>query len=134
MIDDEEDFAKMLQRSLKQKKHQADIATTGLQAIQLAARYPYDLALLDIRMPEITGLELLDYFQRNQKKIFVIMMTAFSSFSIGIESLKRGAYDYLEKPFKMHELHQKVMEALQRKHRYIREQQAENDATLRGEE
>ncbi len=124
----------MLQRSLKQKKHQADIATTGLQAIQLAARYPYDLALLDIRMPEITGLELLDYFQRNQKKIFVIMMTAFSSFSIGIESLKRGAYDYLEKPFKMNELHQKVMEALQRKHRYIREQQAENDATLRGEE
>ena len=121
-MDDEADFAKMIQKTLAQKGYLVDAATSATQAIALQRKHSYDLALLDIRMPEMTGLELLQYLKARDKKIFVIIMTAYGSFSIGIESLRRGACDYLAKPFPLKTLKDKVAEALKRRAQFLEEQ------------
>jgi len=70
----------------------------------------------------MTGLELLQYLKARDKSIFVILMTAYGSFSVGIEALRRGACDYVSKPFKNKTLKEKVAEALHRRQNYLEEQ------------
>jgi DNA-binding NtrC family response regulator len=122
VVDDEADFAKMIQKTLLQSGYRVDAATSATQAIALQRKHSYDLALVDMRMPEMTGLELLQYLKVRDKKIFVLIMTAYGSFSIGIESLRKGACDYLAKPFKLKTLKDKVAEALKRRAQFLEEQ------------
>ncbi|HEY5040105.1 MAG TPA: response regulator [bacterium] len=122
VVDDEADFAKMIQTTLAQSGYKVDAATSATQAIALQRKYNYDLAVVDMRMPEMTGLELLQYLKIRDKRIFVIIMTAYGSFSVGIESLKKGACDYLSKPFKLKSLKDKVAEALKRRSQFLEEQ------------
>ncbi len=122
VVDDEADFAKMIQKILTQAGYRVDAATSATQAIALQRKHSYDLALVDMRMPEMTGLELLQYLKVRDKKIFVIIMTAYGSFSVGIESLRKGACDYVAKPFKNKSLKDKVEEALQRRVQFLEEQ------------
>ena len=122
VVDDELDFTKLIQKSLEPLGFKVDTATSATQAIALQRRQSYDLALVDMRMPEMTGLELLQYLKVRDKKIFVIIMTAYGSFSIGIESLKQGACDYLSKPFSLAALKGKVRDALRRRGRFLEEQ------------
>jgi DNA-binding NtrC family response regulator len=122
VVDDESDFTKLIQKSLVPLGYRVDTATSATQAIALQRRQSYDLALVDMRMPEMTGIELLQYLKVRDKKIFVIIMTAYGSFSIGIESLKQGACDYLAKPFSLAVLKNKVKDALRRRGRFLEEQ------------
>src|SRR5258708_16572673 len=122
VVDDEADFAKMIQKTLLQSGYRVDAATSATQAIALQRKHSYDLALVDMRMPEMTGLELLQYLKVRDKKIFVLIMTAYGSFSVGIESLRKGACDYLSKPFKLKILKEKVAEALNRRTRFLEDQ------------
>ncbi len=122
VVDDEADFAKMIQKALTQSGYRVDAATSATQAIALQRKHSYDLALVDMRMPEMTGLELLQYLKARDKRIFVMIMTAYGSFSIGIESLRRGACDYLAKPFKLKTLKEKVAESLARRSQFLEEQ------------
>jgi DNA-binding NtrC family response regulator len=122
VVDDEGDFAKMIQTTLAQAGYQVDAVTSATQAIALQRRHSYDLALVDMRMPEMTGLELLQYLKARDRKIFVMIMTAYGSFSVGIESLRKGACDYVAKPFKLKSLKEKVAEALSRRAQFLEEQ------------
>ncbi len=122
VVDDEADFAKMIQKTLLQSGYRVDAATSATQAIALQRKHSYDLALVDMRMPEMTGLELLQYLKVRDKKIFVLIMTAYGSFSIGIEALRKGACDYLAKPFKLKTLKDKVAESLKRRAQFLEEQ------------
>jgi DNA-binding NtrC family response regulator len=122
VVDDEADFVSLIQTILTQEGYGVDTATSATQAIALQHKNAYDLALVDLRMPEMTGLELLQYLKARDKSIFVILMTAYGSFSVGIEALRRGATDYVAKPFKNKVLKEKVAEALSRRHQYLEEQ------------
>ncbi len=122
VVDDEADFAKLIQTILNQVGYKVDMAISATQAIALQRKNAYDLALVDLRMPEMTGLELLQYLKARDRSIFVILMTAYGSFSVGIEALRQGACDYVAKPFKNKALKEKVAEALQRRQQYLREQ------------
>jgi DNA-binding NtrC family response regulator len=122
VVDDEADFAKLIQTILTQAGYRVDSATSATAAIALQRKNAYDLAILDLRMPEMTGLELLQYLKARDRSIFVILMTAYGSFSVGIEALRQGACDYVAKPFKNKALKEKVAEALKRRQQYIREQ------------
>lgn len=122
VVDDEADFARMIQKTLTQAGYRVDMAVSATQGIALQRKYSYDLALVDMRMPEMTGLELLQYLKVRDKRIFVMIMTAYGSFSIGIESLRRGACDYLPKPFKLKALKVKVAESLHRRTQFLEEQ------------
>ena len=122
VVDDEADFTKLIQTILAQEGYMVDAATSATQAIAMQYKNSYDLAIVDLRMPEMTGLELLQYLKARDKAIFVILMTAYGSFSVGIEALRRGACDYVSKPFKNKVLKEKVAEALARRHQYLEEQ------------
>lgn len=122
VVDDEIDFAKMVQKTLIQAGYRVDTATSATQAIALQRKHSYDLALVDMRMPEMTGLELLQYMKARNKNIFVIIMTAYGSFSVLIEAQKKGACDYLPKPFKLDLLKKKVAEALKHRVQFLEEQ------------
>jgi DNA-binding NtrC family response regulator len=122
VVDDEVDFTKLIQTILTQEGYVVDTANSATQAIALQRKNAYDVALVDLRMPEMTGLELLQYLKARDKAIFLILMTAYGSFSVGIEALRRGACDYVAKPFKNKALKEKVAEALTRRHQYLEEQ------------
>jgi two-component system, NtrC family, response regulator HydG len=122
VVDDEVDFAKMIQKTLAQAGYRVDAAASATQAIALQRKHSYDLAIVDMRMPEMTGLELLQYLKVRDKKIFVILMTAYGSLAVGIEALRKGAIHYLAKPFKLTDLKKDVEDALKRRAQYLEEQ------------
>lgn len=122
VVDDEADFAKMIQKTLVQAGYRVDMAVSATQAIALQRKHSYDLAVVDMRMPEMTGLELLQYLKVRDKKIFVILMTAYGSLAVGIEALRKGAIHYLAKPFKLNDLKRDVADALKRRTQYLEEQ------------
>ncbi len=122
VVDDEADFAKMIQKTLTQAGYRVDVALSATQAIALQRKHSYDLALVDMRMPEMTGLELLQYLKVRDKTIFVILMTAYGSLAVGIEALRKGAIHYLAKPFKLTDLKRDVADALKRRTQYLEEQ------------
>ncbi len=122
VVDDEPDFARMVARALAREGYKVDEAVTARRAIELARAHAYDLAVVDLKMPEMTGLELLQYLRARDQKLAVLIMTAYGSIQVGIDSLKKGASDYLSKPFKLDALQGKVKDALARRRRYLEEQ------------
>ena len=99
VADDEESIRWVLSKSLTKQGFQVDLASNGQDALLMSRKQSYDLAVLDIKMPGLTGLELLSKFQEECPRALVIIMTAESSMKNAVEAMKRGAYDYLTKPF-----------------------------------
>jgi two-component system nitrogen regulation response regulator GlnG len=99
VADDEESIRWVLSKSLSKQGFQVDLASNGQEALTMSRKQSYDLAVLDIKMPGLTGLELLSKFQEECPRALVIIMTAESSMKNAVEAMKRGAYDYLTKPF-----------------------------------
>ncbi len=99
VADDEESIRWVLSKALKQKGFSVDLAHDGRQALELIKDNCYDLAILDIKMPGITGLELLDKVRELNSDLLVVIMTAEASMRNAVEAMKRGAYDYITKPF-----------------------------------
>jgi two-component system nitrogen regulation response regulator GlnG len=99
VADDEESIRWVLSKSLTKQGFEVDLASDGKEALLMSRKQSYDLAVLDIKMPGLSGLELLRKFQEECPRALVIIMTAESSMSNAVEAMKRGAYDYLTKPF-----------------------------------
>jgi len=99
VADDEESMRWVLSKALKRKGFDVDLAHDGRQALELIKDNCYDLAILDIKMPGISGLELLVKVQELKKDLLVVIMTAEASMRNAVEAMKRGAYDYITKPF-----------------------------------
>ncbi|OGU11518.1 MAG: two-component system response regulator [Geobacteraceae bacterium GWC2_58_44] len=99
VADDEESMRWVLSKALRKKGFTVELARDGDEALRLIKENVYDLALLDIKMPGVTGLELLDRIKEERSDLFVVIMTAEASMKNAVEAMKRGAYDYLTKPF-----------------------------------
>lgn len=87
-------------------------ADCGSTAIEKIKNTPFDLVLMDVCMPEISGVEALDKIKACNPEIPVIMMTAYSSNATAAEALKKGAYDYLTKPFDFDNLRLTIEKAM----------------------
>jgi DNA-binding NtrC family response regulator len=122
LVDDEEDMLEGLQRILTQELEEVEVVTASRarQALRLVRQVPIDLALLDIRMPEIDGLELLEALRKEDPWLTAIMMTAYGSIEVAVAAMKLGAYDFITKPFDKEPLLRVVCKALER-NRLIRE-------------
>jgi DNA-binding NtrC family response regulator len=122
IVDDEEDMLEGLRRILNQHLPEMEVTTASRarQALRLVRQVPVDLILLDIRMPEIDGFELLESLRKEDPWLTVIMMTAYGSIEIAVEAMKRGAYDFITKPFNKEPLLRAVRKGLER-NRLIRE-------------
>jgi len=116
VADDEESMRWVLSKALRKKGFTVDLARDGDEALRLIRTESYDLAILDIKMPGITGLELLDKVREIKADLLVVIMTAEAGMKNTVEAMKRGAYDYLTKPFDLD-----VMDAIVEKANRARE-------------
>lgn len=122
IVDDEEDMLEGLRRLFNQHLPDLEVTTASRarQALRLVRQVPVDTVLLDIRMPEVDGFELLEALRKEDPWITVIMMTAFGSIEIAVEAMRLGAYDFITKPFAKEPLLRAVRKGLER-NRLIRE-------------
>jgi DNA-binding NtrC family response regulator len=104
VVDDEPPQREMLSRILERAGFAVETAPDGKAALEQLQAGPVDLLLTDQRMPNMDGLELLEQVQRLAPGLPVILMTAFGSVSTAVDAMKRGAADYLTKPFERDEL------------------------------
>jgi two-component system response regulator PilR (NtrC family) len=116
VVDDEPGIRIMLSAALKREGHVVQLATDGPSALALLDAEPVDLIVTDIRMPGMTGIELLDAAKRIDPNLSVIMMTAFGSKDTVLDALRLGATDYVEKGDKLKdELMLRIRKELSRK-------------------
>lgn len=101
IVDDEKLIRESLIHLLAGEGYQVDAAADGAEARDLFGRWRYDLALIDLRLPDCSGIDLLKTFMANAEEApLCIMMTAYGSVDSAVAAMKEGAYDYLNKPFK----------------------------------
>ncbi len=98
VVDDDDAHRTMLKTLIGGWGYEISQANDGSVAVELVAKQPYDLILMDIRMLKVSGLEALEQIKRINPAIPVIIMTAYSSIDTAVEAIKKGAYDYLTKP------------------------------------
>ena len=111
LVDDEEDFLKTLAERLEARGLKVNTATSGEEAVTDAEKNGYDLIVLDLSMPGIDGLETLKRIKTKQPEAEIIMLTGQGSIRTGIEAMKLGAEDYLQKPVNISVLIDKISEA-----------------------
>lgn len=126
VVDDEESVRNLLQRILQDAGYQVTTAANGREALYQVSLIEAELVLLDVKMPEMSGLEVLSKLSSDSPGICVIMVTAVIDTETAVNAMKLGAYDYILKPFDRDDVLQKVLGAigrwkhqLQEKHRYL---------------
>ena len=123
VVDDEEVIASTLQEFLQGEGYDVAIAHDAPSALALVERFEPDLALCDVQLPGLDGLELLDRLLRMRPELLVLIITAYATVESAVASFRRGAHDYLMKPVIFDELLTKL-ERLMRFRRLTRENQA----------
>lgn len=98
LVDDEVSFIQLLAQRLHRQGHEAEATGSPFEALQLLNQRPFDVALFDIRMPGMDGLELLAKAKELQPTLEVVILTGHGTVESAIEAMKSGAYDYLTKP------------------------------------
>ncbi len=104
VIDDEVVAANSVRRTLNRRGFRVDEAFSGHEALNRILSEMYDLVLLDMKMPDISGLELLPTIKKHRPKLPVVMVTGYASIDTAVEAIQRGASDYVAKPFTPEEL------------------------------
>jgi DNA-binding NtrC family response regulator len=113
VVDDERSVTDALKLILAEFGHPVESAGTIAEATALLRGSPYDLAFIDLRLPDGSGIDLLAHIKSDTPDTEVIVMTAHGSLEITIEAIKRGAFYYLEKPFTPHQVTTLIQRALQ---------------------
>ena len=115
LVDDEDDFRTTLANRLKLRKIDITDVASGSEAIELVRQKSFDVAIIDVKMPGIDGIETLKQIKQLQPDIEIVMLTGHASIESGMEAMKLGAYDYVMKPCDIDELLIKTGEAYQHK-------------------
>jgi DNA-binding NtrC family response regulator len=112
VVDDDESLRWVTQVQLQQNGYQVNAAADANQALEMIREAPPDLVITDLKMPGISGLDLLKKIRAEYPEIMVIMVTAFGTVENAVEAMKAGAYDYITKPVNMEELRLMVSRGL----------------------
>ena len=104
IVDDEKSLCQVLEIAFRKKGHLVETVLNGQSAKKKIESQVYDLIISDIRMPDLTGIELLEYARETHNPAAFILITAVPSMSTAITALNLGAYDVLAKPFERKEL------------------------------
>ena len=126
IIDDEENMRHMLSSMLKKSGYRVYTASNGSEALEMVDQTLYDFILCDLKMPDMSGME---FFEAARDKLWastVIMMSAYASIDTAVEAMKKGAYDFISKPFKLDEVlltlrKAEERESLKRENRWLKE-------------
>ncbi len=123
VVDDEEPLLEIFVEFFEGSEYDLTIAKTGEEAIELISQRPFDLIVTDLNLPGADGLAVLSHSKATQPDQEVIVLTGNASTLTSIAALRKGAYDYVLKPFDLYEMEQTVSKALERR-RLILENQA----------
>ncbi len=115
IIDDDPEVRYTLRAALDRDGLEIDEAETGGAGLELLNRESYDFVLLDHRLPDVEGLDLVPDIRRRQPHVLVVMMTAYGTRRTAVEAIRRGAYDFFTKPIKLDELRVVMARALERR-------------------
>ncbi|MGI9533431.1 MAG: sigma-54-dependent transcriptional regulator [Thermodesulfobacteriota bacterium] len=115
VVDDEESIRWVLSTSLEKEGFKVEVGEGGREGLEKALNTNYSLILLDINMPDIGGLEVLDKLKSSNVETPVILITAQNTVSNAITGIKQGAYDYIAKPFDLDEVNKLVSKAIENK-------------------
>lgn len=100
IVDDEETIRNVLNKAASEEGYEVFLAESGRQAAHLIKNVDFDLVLLDLRLPDMDGLEVLRQIKTINEEMLVIIITGYASIESAVEAMKNGAYDYIKKPFR----------------------------------
>jgi len=114
VVDDEEDVRETLATVLENLNYQALLAANGEEALSVIKNQRVDVILSDLYMPGMNGIELLKRVKTEKKNIIFLMITAHPTIETAVDAIKKGAYDYLTKPFHIEEVRIKLSRAMEK--------------------
>lgn len=123
VIDDEPVARLSLAELLSLEGYFAESAASGEEALQCFAQEPYDLAVVDLKMPGMDGLELINALQESAPEAIIIMLTAHGTLETAVRAMRQGAHDYLLKPANVNEILASVKAGLVKRNREVRRQE-----------
>jgi DNA-binding NtrC family response regulator len=123
VVDDDDDLREILINLFRKQGHEVTAAVSGEDALNKSAKSRFDVALLDLHLPGISGIDVLTKVKEKQPELEVLMLTAHSSIETAVEAMRRGAYDYLTKPFRSSDLEIHVQKAFEKVQLQRRERQ-----------
>ena len=104
-VDDELDMLTLIKMIIEgYSKHQVTTTNTPMEVAELLSKEQFDLIITDLKMPGMDGMELLDLAKKYDKDVLVLMVTAFGSLASAEEAVRKGAFDYISKPFRKEQL------------------------------
>jgi len=115
VVDDDKDVGEFLRDALSRWNYDVSLAVHGREAVRLISHQIFDAALVDIWMPEMDGLQVLDEIKRHDPALEVVMMTGNPMVETAVQALKSGAYDYLIKPLNLDELQHLMQQVLEKR-------------------
>jgi two-component system NtrC family response regulator len=116
VVDDEINYLTVMQTLLGEAGYEVLTAPSAVEALKVAASSDLDLVLTDMKMPKMSGIELLDELNRLYPNLPVIIMTAYGTVEKAVTAMKKGAFDYILKPFKNEEILVTIAKALEHRH------------------
>ncbi len=115
IVDDEDDFRETIVKRLNARKIQSEGAASGVKALDVLANKDFDVIVLDVKMPDMDGIETLRHIKKMKPEIEVIMLTGHASVEFGLKGMQLGAFDYVMKPAPLNELLDTIGQAYNKK-------------------
>ncbi|MFP4158775.1 MAG: response regulator [Desulfobacterales bacterium] len=112
LVDDEEEFVNTLAERLEIRGFQPEVATSGQQAVEIMEKRNFDVMVLDVKMPGMDGLKVMERAKDLRPDLPVILLTGHGSTDDGVQGMHQGAFDFLMKPLDIDDLISKIREAL----------------------
>ena len=113
LVDDEKGFTDIIAKRMSKRDIDVTKAYSGVEALQAIRKANFDVVVLDLKMEDMDGIEILKIFKKMDPDLAVIMLTGHGSEAAAKEGIKFGAFDYLTKPCDLEELIKKIQEAVQ---------------------
>jgi two-component system nitrogen regulation response regulator NtrX len=114
VIDDEKSIRNTLQEIFEYENHKVELAINGPEGIEFFEKNEFDVVLCDIKMPEMDGIEVLERLLEKSRDVPVIMISGHGNIDTAVEAIKKGAYDFIEKPLDLNRLLVTVRNAIER--------------------
>ncbi|MBT7592780.1 MAG: sigma-54-dependent Fis family transcriptional regulator, partial [Candidatus Scalindua sp.] len=120
VVDDDELSRGYLSEALQRNGYSVDNAQDGQEAVSMTDGQSYDMIFLDMRMPRMGGLKVLEKVKKTSKDTTVVIMTAYGSIESAVEAMQKGAYDYIIKPFSLEDI-ESLLKRVQERQKLIDE-------------
>src|SRR5512136_3021394 len=125
VIDDELGICQAIQRALHPTGYKVDTTTSGEDGLKKIKESGYDLVLLDVMMPGVSGIDLIASIHEYDPEIVCVIITGYATVELAVRAIKHGAYDFLTKPFSVDDLLLAVSQGLERRRLSLESKRAE---------